>query len=850
MCGILDYLENLENLENLERISARVEHPESPGTRDARIRPWLPGMQGAGREGDSRVLTHTAATHIGARPTANSFAGSQQERVAADIHRVSANLIEGEHHAYRYIAINPTVVGESFVEMAGEKRSQDQDEILLARTVLVDIEGTTTSVSFVKEILFPYVRQHLKNYIETKWEDEEFKQDYEKLKEQAKKDEEDKLDGFVAITGDKPEEEKDSLLKYVFWQMDNDRKTGALKQLQGHMWREAYKTGAIKAHVYEDVPKALESWTNDGRKIYVYSSGSVEAQELLFEHSIHGNLLKYFNGFFDTKVGAKQESDSYKNILSDIDEKPSNVVFLTDVVREAAAAKEAGLSTIIVVRDGNAALTDEEKLTYTTVESFLDLTFQASTKRQKLETTDEKIDECTTNVCEPMDTSEDVDMSGRDVGQSSPRVEENVTKEAIESEGKECADGQSSKDVSSSLAQKEESVTAEKDFSKIEEQTLVSEVAELNGANVKSKETNKNPESVEQTTKDDNATMLIAKDNDKIAVPEKTKENFDTITTEITPTADDSIKVPVPESASKSENSAATSSEKKTEDSTDLAKDMQIDVADNVEAVATDKEANEHETQTCEKSMADVPEESSKMEKDEVKEESKIVPDTSESENVSTKSEPEEVAKPQTSAADPAENGETVGTAGSEKSPVTEMETANTTDVLKDDVTSPITPKVSAEKSSDTNEQVEKTDEKTAEETKVGETISADAEERDNESTKQETAKEKGTVKEEDVMDTKDKNTVDSEKQKLNGTTQNGDTDVPVLDDKLHSNGLNEGSSKETTAEDTAAQNGEPESSSENSAESIKVKKVVDSTVADGAGEPDVVPPVVVAATS
>jgi hypothetical protein len=150
MCGILDYLENLENLENLERISERVEHPESPGTRDARIRPWLPGMQGAGREGDSRVLTHTAATHIGARPTANSFAGSQQERVAADIHRVSANLIEGEHHAYRYIAINPTVVGESFVEMAGEKRSQDQDEILLARTVLVDIEGTTTSVSFVK----------------------------------------------------------------------------------------------------------------------------------------------------------------------------------------------------------------------------------------------------------------------------------------------------------------------------------------------------------------------------------------------------------------------------------------------------------------------------------------------------------------------------------------------------------------------------------------------------------------------------------------------------------------------------------------------------------------------------
>jgi len=318
------------------------------------------------------------------------------------------------------------------VEMAGEKRSQDQDEVSFARTVLIDIEGTTTSISFVKETLFPYVRQNLKDYIETKWEDGEFKQDYEKLKEQAKKDEEDKLDGFVAITGDKPEEERESLLKNILWQMDNDRKTGALKQLQGHMWREAYKTGTVKGHVYEDVPKAFESWTNDGKKIYVYSSGSVEAQKLLFGYSAHGDLLKYFSDFFDTEVGAKQESDSYKNILSKIGEKPSDVVFLTDVVKEAAAAKEAGLSTVIVVREGNAALTDEEKVAYATVNSLLDLTFQTSTKRQKLETADDKIDEGTANVSEPMDTSEDVEMS--DV--SDKKVEKNDTKEIIESVGR------------------------------------------------------------------------------------------------------------------------------------------------------------------------------------------------------------------------------------------------------------------------------------------------------------------------------------------------------------------------------------------------------------------------------
>ncbi|EZA59892.1 Enolase-phosphatase E1 [Ooceraea biroi] len=689
--------------------------------------------------------------------------------------------------------------------MAREKRSQDQDEVLHARTVLVDIEGTTTSISFVKETLFPYVRQHLKNYIETKWEDEEFKQDYEMLKEQAKKDEEEKLDGFVAIAGDKPEEEKDSLLKNVFWQMDNDRKTGALKQLQGHMWREAYKTGAVKAHVYEDVPKALESWTNDGKKIYVYSSGSVEAQELLFEHSVHGNLLKYFSGFFDTKVGAKQESDSYKNILSNIGEKPSNVVFLTDIVREAAAAKEAGLSTVIVVRDGNAALTDKEKITYTTIKSFLDLTFQTTAKRQKVET-DEKSDECTTNVCEPMDTSEDVDMPDRDiVDQSNQRVEKSEAKEtaAESSERKECADGQPSKDgASCSLAQAEEPMTVEKDSSKVEQETSASEATEP-----KAKETSENPnasESEEQTAKNDNAT----KDSTKIAVSEKTEENSDAIA----PTADDSINMSVPESASASEN-AATSSEKETEGSTDLVKDTQSDkVADTVETTATDKKANDHGSEAS--------------------------------------------AKPQTSAAENlTENGETVETAGGEKSPakptVAEVEAAaNTTVNVKEDATPPS--KVSTEKSLDVNEQAEKTDEKTAEETKAGETNKpADVEERDNEAAQQETAKEKATVKEGTVVDTKDKNAVDSEKQKLNGTTQNGDADVPVLDDKLHSNGLNEGSSKETTGEDeTAAQNGEPESSSESSAESIKVKKVVDSTVADGAGEPDVVPPVVVAATS
>ncbi|XP_018317264.1 enolase-phosphatase E1 [Mycetomoellerius zeteki] len=687
--------------------------------------------------------------------------------------------------------------------MAGEKRSQDQDEISLAKTVLVDIEGTTTSISFVK----------------------------------AKKDEEEKLEGFVAITGDKPEEEKDSLLKNVLWQMDNDRKTAALKQLQGHMWREAYKTGTVKGHIYEDVPKAIESWTNNGQKIYVYSSGSVEAQKLLFEYSVHGDLLKYFNDFFDTEVGAKQESDSYKNILSKIGENPSDVVFLTDVVKEAAAAKEAGLSTVIVVREGNAPLTDEENVTYTTIKSFLDLTFQTSTKRQKIETTDDKVDEGTADVSEPMDTSEDVEMSNV----SDKKVEKDDTKEVTESVEKESAKDQPSESTSISLEQVEESAIDEKDVSNTEQKTTES--------NVKSEEsTNEDSGSSENAKSDvkDDVTTLATKDkdhNDK-DIAEKTEENLDTTATEITAAVDDSMDVSIPESASKSETTV-TSSEKKIEDSTDVTKDTQAEGVDKTETIESDEKADNiiSQSQTCDKNIANKSEECLTAKKDEVKEESKIVSDTSESENILAKSE-QEITKMET-AVDVTENGETTETTA-EKTTVSEVvtETEETvTDVRKEATTST---EVSAEKSSEIIAESEKADEKA----QAMETETTDADKCENETTQQETIKEEETVKEENVVDTKDKNTVDSEKQKLNGTTQNGNTDVPVLDDKLHSNGLNEGPSKETTNEDAAAQNGEPESLSESSAESIKVKKVVDSAVADGAGEPDVVPPVVVAATS
>lgn len=510
------------------------------------------------------------------------------------------------------------------------------------------------------------------------------------------------------------------------------------------------------------------------------------------------------------------------------------------MITEAAAAKEAGLSTIIVVREGNAALNDEEKITYTTIKSFLDLTFQTSTKRQKLETANEKVEKDTTDVSEPMDTSEDVEIPN--INDQKNEKNEDV-KEVTESEGTECLKSQLSQDASISLPLKEEEMAIEKEPLNSEQETPIMGAEE---SSVKPKDKNEDTSSsgnAEETMKDD-ATVLATKSSDQIAIPEKTEKDLDTVTTEIIPTANKSLDVSISESISKSEN-APTSSEKKIKDSTDIAKNVQAELANKTQMVENDKKDNiELQSQNCDKTTADKPEECLTAEKDEVKEESKIVSGISESENVLTKNEQEEKKNQESTVVDFTENGETVQTA-TEKTIVTETEaTTSTTDVKKE-----VTTEASTEKSLEAVTKTEKIDEKTPQEMK--ETVVTDAEKRENETTKQEITKDEDTVKEENVVDMKDKNIVDSEKQqKLNGTAQNGNTDVPVLDDKLHSNGLNEGTSKETTSEDAAAQNGEPESSSESSAESIKVKKVVDSTVVDGAGESDVVPPVVVAATS
>ncbi|KAJ0629608.1 putative HAD hydrolase, subfamily IA, methylthioribulose-1-phosphate dehydratase, HAD superfamily [Helianthus annuus] len=153
-----------------------------------------------------------------------------------------------------------------------------------------------------------------------------------------------------------------------------DRKITSLKQLQGHIWRTGFEKNVIKGVVYDDVVQAFERWHASGVKVYIYSSGSRLAQRLIFGYTNYGDLRKYLCGFFDTKVGNKRETKSYVEISESLGvDKPSEVLFVTDVVQEAVAAKAAGLEVIISVRPGNAPLPENHGCD--TVETFTEIPF-------------------------------------------------------------------------------------------------------------------------------------------------------------------------------------------------------------------------------------------------------------------------------------------------------------------------------------------------------------------------------------------------------------------------------------------------------------------------------------------
>lgn len=218
------------------------------------------------------------------------------------------------------------------------------------RIILLDIEGTTTPVDFVCQTLFPYARRNLEPFLREHFCEPEITSLIQDLHTQHQVDERQGLQTSAWM--DEPYELRlRSGVAYCQWLMGNDSKCTALKSLQGKIWQEGYAKGDLHGRVYADVPPAFERWRRQKREICIYSSGSVLAQQLLFSSIASGDLTPQIAAFFDTSVGAKTESESYRKIAESLARDPCDFLFISDAAKEVKAAHDAGMQAIRCNRD-------------------------------------------------------------------------------------------------------------------------------------------------------------------------------------------------------------------------------------------------------------------------------------------------------------------------------------------------------------------------------------------------------------------------------------------------------------------------------------------------------------------
>jgi enolase-phosphatase E1 len=218
--------------------------------------------------------------------------------------------------------------------------------------ILLDIEGTTSPIDFVYQVLFPFVRAHLKDYLRHNADSEELQRDLSMLREEHLKDVEQALAPPKWVDAHL-DAQIESVAHYVFWLMDRDRKSMGLKSLQGKIWQQGYLTGELKSRVFQDVPPALKYWKNKNLDVRIFSSGSVLAQRLLFANTEVGDLTHFLGGYFDTNIGPKTSEESYRQIANEVHLPASEVLFISDMTAELDAAKRAGMQTLLCVRPGN-----------------------------------------------------------------------------------------------------------------------------------------------------------------------------------------------------------------------------------------------------------------------------------------------------------------------------------------------------------------------------------------------------------------------------------------------------------------------------------------------------------------
>lgn len=217
-----------------------------------------------------------------------------------------------------------------------------------ADVILLDIEGTTTPVDYVFGVLFPFAKAQVESFLVNNYRESAVKEDLQRLQQEYQAD--------VANGVTVPEWVDDlpnAAVSYIHYLIATDRKSTGLKSLQGKIWELGYRDGTLRSQIFSDVKPAFERWKKAGNELFIFSSGSVQAQQLLFQYSEVGNLTTFLSGYFDTETGPKKEAQSYLKIASAIGVAPAQILFISDVTAELKAAKSGGMQTLFSNRPGN-----------------------------------------------------------------------------------------------------------------------------------------------------------------------------------------------------------------------------------------------------------------------------------------------------------------------------------------------------------------------------------------------------------------------------------------------------------------------------------------------------------------
>jgi len=232
------------------------------------------------------------------------------------------------------------------------------------RAILLDIEGTTTPIEFVHQVLFPYARARVHAYLKQYADDPGVRADVALLRAE-----------YAAESPDAPDLPPWNPEAYVYWLMDRDRKSTGLKALQGRIWEAGYRAGELrgKGAVYPDVRPALERWHAAGKTIAIFSSGSIQAQRNLFANTTAGDLSPFLSGYFDTTTGPKRDVNSYRTIAAALQEQPAKTLFVSDVTAELDAARAAGMRTALCIREPESPVPIADSTNHPRIHSFAEL---------------------------------------------------------------------------------------------------------------------------------------------------------------------------------------------------------------------------------------------------------------------------------------------------------------------------------------------------------------------------------------------------------------------------------------------------------------------------------------------